>query len=164
MGFDAIAKARELWETTTATQAEIGKAVGRSAATISRWAKTYNWKARPGAEGKPPREPNFSRKRANLAIAKGMHKVIMRNLDDMEKGLEVGTLAPADAERKSKTIASMIGGYGKVTETPHAEKKRKRGKADAEIKAVDEVERLQREIIERFERIERRREAARGSE
>jgi hypothetical protein len=160
---DAKAEARVLFETTNQTQAEIAKAVGRSVSTISRWAALENWQ-RPGEKNKPPREPNFSRKRADLAIAKRMHKIIMRNLDEMEQGMENGTLAPADAERKSKATAVMIGGYGKVTETPNAEKKRKRGKSAAELGAVDDIERLQREIIERFERIERRRDAARGSE
>lgn len=164
MALDARAEAKRLRHTTNLTQAEIGKRVNRHASTIARWAAEDGWERRPGTENKPPREPNFSRKRANLAIAKGMHKVIIRKLDEMENGLENGTLSVDDAERTSKLIGSMVSGYGKVTETPHAEKKRKRGKADAETKVADEVERLQREIIERFERIERRREAARGSE
>jgi hypothetical protein len=159
---DAKAEARVLFETTNQTQVEIGKAVGRSAATISRWAAFENWQ-RPGADGKPPREANFSRKRADLAIAKRMHKIIMRNLDEMEQGMENGTLAPADAERKSKAMAVMIGGYGKVKEAPNAARKPKRGKS-AGLGTIADVERLQREIVERFESIERRREAARGSE
>ena len=92
-----------------------------------------------------------------------MHNIIIRKLDLMEKGLEDGTLSVEEAERHSKSISSMVGGYGKVKEAPRAEKKGKRGKADA-IADDDAVERLQREIIERFERIQRRREAARGSE
>ena len=160
---DAKAEARVLFETTNQTQAEIAKAVGRSVSTISRWAALENWQ-RSGEKNKPPREANFSRKRADLAIAKRMHKIIMRNLDEMEQGMENGTLAPADAERKSKTTAAMIGSYGKVRETPNAEKKRKRGADDGKPAVVDDVARLQREIVERFERIERRMEAARGSE
>src|SRR5688572_23137504 len=119
---DAKAEARVLFETTNQTQAEIAKAVGRSVSTISRWAARENWQ-RPGEKNKPPREANFSRRRANLAIAKGMHKVIIRKLDEMENGLENGTLSVDDAERTSKIIGSMVSGYGKVTETPHAEKK-----------------------------------------
>jgi hypothetical protein len=159
---DAKARAHVLVTTTNQTQAEIAKAVGRSVTTICRWIARESW-LRPGTEDKPPREPNFSRKRADLAIAKRMHKVIMRNLDEMEQGIESGKLTPADAERKSKALASMIGGYGRVKEAPDAAKASKRGKT-VKAGSIDDRERLQREIIERFARIERRREAARGSE
>ena len=160
---DAKAEARVLFETTNQTQAEIAKAVGRSVSTISRWAARENWQ-RPGEKNKPPREPNFSRRRAGVAIGKRIHSFIIRKLDEMEKGMEDGTLTPEAAESGSKMISSMIGGFDKAVPNPNEGSKRRRGADDGKPAAVDEVARLQREIIERFERIERRREAARGSE
>ena len=161
MALGSKAEAKRLWQETRLTQAQIGEKVQRSASTIGRWGNTEHWGPRPGDVGKAPREPNFSRRRANRSIAKRMHNIIIRKLDLMEKGLEDGTLSVEEAERHSKSISSMVGGYGKVNEAPHAEKKRKRSKADV---IIDDVARLQLEIIERFERIQRRREAARGSE
>ncbi len=161
MALDPKAEAKRLWQGSTLTQVQIGKATGRSASTIGRWGNGENWGPRPGAVGKAPREPNFSRKRANRSIAKRMHNIIIRKLDQMEKGLEDGTLSVEDEERLSKSVSTMVGGFGKVTEPPHGEKKRKRGKVDA---IIGDVARLQLEIIERFERIQRRRDAARGSE
>ena len=111
---------------------QIGKATGRSASTIGRWGNERIG-GHAGAVGKAPREPNFSRKRANRSIAKRMHNIIIRKLDQMEKGLEDGTLSVEDEERHSKSVSTMVGGFGKVTEPPHGEKKRKRGKADAII-------------------------------
>jgi hypothetical protein len=162
MTLDLQAEAKRLWQESTLTLEEIGKVVGRHASTVARWGSTFEWGPRPGAEGQPPRQANFSWRRADQQMAKRIHRIIIRKLDLMEEGLEAGTLSAEDAEQESKSIASMIGGYGKVREAPNGKKERKRGKAVAGV--VDDVARLHLEIIERLERIERRRNAARGSE
>jgi hypothetical protein len=158
----AVAKAYGLFKTTRMTVAAIGAAVGRSASTITRWAEQFEWGARPGAEGKPLRAPNFSRKRANRNMAKGFYQLIMRYLDTMEQGLKECSLTPEKAEQTAKLLAPLVSSYGKVdaNEAADAKTKGKRSKAAG----VDDVERLQREIVERLERIQSRRLAQRGSE
>jgi hypothetical protein len=74
-------------------------------------------------------------------------------------------LSSADLDRDAKAIASMIGGMQKVVPVPDEDKVSKPDDARcAAVANTDEVERLQREIIERFERIEKRRQAERGSQ
>jgi hypothetical protein len=75
----------------------------------------------------------------------------------MVKGMQSGELSSADLEHDTKMVGSMIGGLQKLVAAP--EEGKFRNPKLAKVGAVDEVERLQREIIERFERIQRRREA-----
>lgn len=89
--------------------------------------------------------------------------VVARKLEQMETDMERGELASEDLERDAKAVASMIGGMEKVAATvPDADNKRTSKSEDAD--GEDNVERLQREIIARFEQIQRRRNAERGSE
>ena len=79
----------------------------------------------------------------------------------METDMQSGELSSADLERDAKSVASMIGGMEKVVNGPDEDKERT--PRAASVAAVNDVERIHREIIERFERIQRRREAERGS-
>jgi hypothetical protein len=80
-----------------------------------------------------------------------------------------GELGSADYERDAKAVGSMLGGLVKVTATvPDADEERQAKSASSAASAAPatgsgEAERLHRDIIERFGRIQRRREAERGS-
>lgn len=102
--------------------------------------------------------------RARLAVK--LCKTITAKLEQMEQGMKSGELASADFERDAKALASMIGGMEKVTATVEdagKERQPKSASAGADgVPATGEAERLHREIIERFERIQRRRDAEAG--
>ena len=81
-----------------------------------------------------------------------------------------GELSSADYERDAKAVGSMVGGLQKVAATvKDADEERQPKSASSATSAAPatgsgEAERLHREIIERFERIQRRRDAERGSQ
>jgi hypothetical protein len=164
---------------------EIGKKYGITGAYICKLAKVGGWPPRrairaareagapiparsEGVTGgdvvpavEPPARPKKKRPKPDVRtmIKRRMCKVINRKLREMEQGMQMGTLEPAELERNSKVVASMIGGLQKVG-GPEEDKV-----SDAQAAnggANDEVERLQRDIVERFERIQRRREAEAG--
>ena len=103
---------------------------------------------------------------ARAGIAQRLCNLINKKLDQMEKDMDSGALGSSDLERDTKSVGAMMSGMDKVLAPADADKKQKTKDAAApEVDAcLDDCARLQREIIERFERIERRREAARGSE
>lgn len=151
------------YEESSLTVAAIGAKFGVPPSYVSRLARQRGWKMRSGRAG--------SRARAAAAdaagralIARRLCGVINMKIDQMEQDMNSGEHSSADLERDAKTIASMIGGMQKVVPGPDEDKV---SKPDAErsvtVENCDEVERLQREIIERFERIEKRREAEGGS-
>jgi hypothetical protein len=87
----------------------------------------------------------------------------------MEKGMTSGELSSADYEGDAKAVGSMIGGMHKVVATvkdaDEGRKPKSAGSAASAAPATSsgEAERLHRSI-ERFERIQRRWEAERGSQ
>lgn len=105
---------------------------------------------------KPPPRKKRPKPDVRVMIKRRMCKVINRKLREMEQGMQSGTLAPAELERNTKVVASMIGGLQKVG---GPEEGKEHDAQAANGGANDEVERLQREIVERFERIQRRRQA-----
>lgn len=148
-----IAQIKVLYEESGLTLVRIGVQFGRTATSISQLARKRGWKLRAPRKLSPPK--------ARAALAHRLCDVINKKLDQMETDMQSGELSSADLERDAKSVASMIGGMDKAVSAQNEDKKRKpRAAASA---AVTEVERLQREIIERFERIQRRREAERGS-
>jgi hypothetical protein len=118
-------------------------------------------------EGWPPRRPQPKvsapprprrRRDPRVTMRKRMCKVINGKLKEMEDGMKSGAMTAAAVERNAKLVTSMIGGLQKVPD-PEEDKQRTSKSGGS----IDEVERLQREIIERFERIQRRRQAEGGS-
>jgi hypothetical protein len=95
---------------------------------------------------------------------------ITTKLEQMEKGMKSGELGSADFERDAKAVGSMLGGLEKVTATtPDADKERQPKSTNSAASAASaagsgEAERLHREIIERFEHLQRRRKTERGSQ
>ncbi len=74
----------------------------------------------------------------------------------MEADMRSGKLTGPDYERTGKSLAAIIGSLGKATATePDGDEKKKPKAAEPAAPAADDAERLHREIIERFERIQR---------
>ncbi|MDH4981292.1 hypothetical protein [Hyphomicrobium sp. D-2] len=144
---------------------DIGTRYGCSGALVCKYARQHEWRRRrqtTEAQKRAMAAPK-PRKPATKVIAQRLCKVINRKLDQMEKDMASGALSSADLERDAKTVASMIGGMQKVVQVPGEDKVMKPDDANAGAGNAVEVERLQREIIERFEQIERRRVSERGS-
>lgn len=153
------------YEESDLTLDAIGKKFGRTASSISRMAHERGWLLRSLRMGRRPRINSQLSNMGRALIAHRLCGVINKKLDQMEKDMENGELSSADLERDAKTITSMVAGVQKVTTIPDEDKVSKLdGVQSAPADAADEVARLQREIIERFERIEKRRHAERGSE
>lgn len=148
-------------EESDLTVVEIGVKYDRSPSYISRLSRERGWLTRSERLGRRPRSVPVASVQAREAIAQRISRVINTKLDQMEKGMESGELSAEDAERGGKMVTSMLGGLEKVVTRAEGQDEEKKRAFDTG--AADEVERLQREIIERFERIQRRREAERGS-
>ena len=168
--FDAatIALIKIDYEESSLTVAAIGEKYGVSASYISRLARERGWLLRTQRLGRRSRTEMFLSSAARALIAHRICGVINGKLDQMEADLQNGVLSSADLERDAKSIGSMIGGLEKVTHDADADEQHNTRKADAakaeRADGANDVERLQREIIERFERIQRRREAEAGSQ
>ena len=165
MAFDAATKAaiRIDYEESDLTLVAIGLKYGCSPSYVSRLAREGGWLMRSERLGRTPRSHPPWSLQARETIAQRLSRVINKKLDQMEKGMESGSLSPEDVERGAKTVGSMIGGFDKVlARSDGPDEDKQRTSPAAAPGSIDEVERLQREIIERFERIQRRREAERG--
>jgi uncharacterized protein YjcR len=165
MAFDAATRAliKIDYEDGDLTVEKIGEKYGCSASLVSKMAREGGWLMRSERRGFRPRAGSVTSRTAREAIAQRLARFINRKLDYLEIGMQNGTVTPDEAERGTKQVAAMIGGFGKVVGRPERPDEDKR-KSASHADSVDDVERLQREIIERFARLERRREAARGSE
>lgn len=161
----AFALMRVDYEESSLTVAAIGDKFGVSASYVCRQARERGWLMRTDRLGRRPRTTAPLSGVGRALIAHRLCGVINKKIDQMEKDMESGELSSADLERDAKTIGSMIGGMHKVVPVPGEDKVSKPDVArTAAVENADEVERLQREIIERFERIQSRREAERGSQ
>ena len=149
--------------------AEIGRRFGCTDSAISKLARRYGWPMRRAmtvrAAGKVALVPTV-----RVRLVRTLCAAITTKLEQMEKGMKSGELGSADFERDAKAVGSMLGGLEKVTATtPDADKERQPKSTNSAASAAPaagsgEAERLHREIIERFERIQRRRETERGSQ
>ena len=162
----ALAEIERLYRAGELTRVEIGCRFDRSAAAISKLARSRGWPMRWEVMGRAPKVSGLSAPKARAKLANRLCNAITKKLEQMETGMKSGELGSADFERDAKAVASMIGGMQKVAATvADAEQERQPKSASASAGAnTGEAERLHREIIERFERIQRRRNAAAGSE
>lgn len=152
------------YEAGELTLEAIGDLHDCSASYVCKEARERNWiRRRPAPAGgsptTPPRPPR--RRNPHATMLKRMRKVINGKLKQMEDDLKTGAANSADLERDAKVVTSMIGGMQKV---PRPEEDKVRDAQAGNAGGTDEVERLQREIIERFERIQLRRLSQAGSE
>jgi hypothetical protein len=162
----ALAEIERLYRAGELTLVEIVLRCDRSAAAISKLARSRGWPMRWEVMGRAPKVSGLSAPKARAKLAHRLCNAITKKLEQMEKGMQSGELGSADFERDAKAVASMIGGMEKVAATvPNADQERQPTSASPSPSAnAGEAERLHREIIERFERIQRRRNAAAGSE
>lgn len=153
------------YEVSSLTVDAVGKKYGISGSYVSRIARNRGWLLRTQRLGHKPRTTVPLSNVGRALIAHRLCGVINGKIDQMEKDMQSGTLSSADLERDAKSIASMIGGMQKVVNAPDEDKVSKPDVTQAGVTTGnDEVERLQREIVERFERIQNRRDAERGSQ
>ena len=158
-----LAEIKRLHQANELTLDEIGERFGIAATTVSKLARLHGWRSRSELLGRSPRSfrPVTARRQARLV--RRFYDTISMMLEQMEADMRSGTLKAQDFERVGKSMAAMIGGLGKATATePDGDETQK--PISAEPDAAADVERIQREIIERFERIQNRRSAEAGSE
>lgn len=164
----ALAEIERFYRAGDLTLVEIGRRFDRSATGISALARSHGWPMRWEVMGRAPKASGLSGPRARARLARRLCDTITKKLEQMEKGMKRGELNSADYERDAKAVASMIGGMEKVAATvTDADEERQPKSAStgtSEGSGAGEAERLHREIIERFERIQRRRNAEAGSE
>jgi hypothetical protein len=163
----ALAEIKCLHQANELTLAEIGVRFGLSASTVSNLARRHGWPSRTEVIGRA--RPSFRgvTARAKAKLVRRFYDTISMMLEQMETDMRSGKLKAQDVERAGKAMAAMaamIGSLGKAAATePDGDKKQKPESTEAAA-AADEVERLQREIIARFESIQRRRDAEAGSQ
>jgi len=159
----ALAEIKRLHQANELTLAEIGARFGLAATTVSKLARVHGWPSRSQLQGRAPPSFRPATGRTQAKLVRRLFDTISAMLEQMEAGMKSGKLTAQDFERAGKSVAAMIGGLSKATATePDGDEKQTPNTEPAA--AADEAERLHREIIERFERIQRRRDAEAGSE
>jgi hypothetical protein len=159
-----LAEIERLYREGKLTLIEIGRRFNRSATGISKLARSHGWPTRWEVMGRAPRLSGLSTPKARAKLADRLCNAITKKLEQMEKGMKSGELGSADFERDTKAVASMIGGMEKVAATVTDADEERQPKSASASAGAGEAERLHREIIERFGRIQRRRSASAGSE
>jgi len=162
----ALAEIKRLYHGNELTLAQIGDRYGITATAVSRIARSRGWLMRSELRGYAPRHSVPTTPKACALLVHRLCDVIVKKLDQMEADMAAGKLSSEDYERDTKSVAQMIASVGKAVMTgTDADKERKPKSAEPDVPAAaaDEAERLHREIIERFERIQRRRDAEAGS-
>jgi hypothetical protein len=162
----ALAEMKRLHQANELTLTEIGVRFGLSASMVSKVARQNGWPSRTELKGRSPRTLQWVTERARTRLVRRLYETIGMMLEQMEADMKGGNLKAQDFERVGKSVAAMIGGLSKATATePDGDQKKKSPKSaePAESPAADEAERLHREIIERFERVQKRRNAEAGS-
>jgi len=153
----AVAEIQRLYADTIVTVAQIGEQFGISPSAVSKLARTRGWPMRGERMGRSTRRGQPSTPKARAVLAHRLCNAITKKLDQMEKGMESGELSSSDYERDAKSLASMISGMEKVAAVSSDGGKEPKPKA-AEP-AVAQVERIRRETVQRFERLQRSRNA-----
>ena len=159
---EAEAEVARLYLANELTLEEIGARYAMSAPAVCKLANRRGWPKRSELAG--------AARRQRVVISRALEQVMMRmcgamnaKLEQMEKGMQAGELGSEEFERDSKAIAALAAVTQKALATGPDAKKERQPKSTEPAAPADEVERLQREIIERFERIQRRRELEAGS-
>lgn len=162
----ALAEIKRLYQGDEVTLAEIGAQHGISASAVSRIARRYGWLMRTVRRGYAPRHSVPSTPKAMDLVVHQLCDAIITKLKQMEAQMQSGSLNSEDFERDAKSVGQMVGSVfkAKTTVPDGDEKQTSKSAAPTDDPAPDEAERLHREIVERFERIQQRRNAETGSE
>ena len=158
----ALAEIKRLYLGDEVTLTEIGARYGISASAVSRIARRYGWLMRTVRRGYVLRHSVPSTPKALELVVHQLCEAIITKLKQMEAQMQGGSLSSEDFERDAKSVGQMVGSVFKAkTTVPDGDKTQKPNAAEPD--AAPDVERIQREIIERFERIQERRDAEAGS-
>jgi hypothetical protein len=161
----ALAEMKRLYHGNELTVAEIGVRFGISPSAVSRQARVRGWVMRSELRGFAPRRNSVpTTGKALELVVHQICSVISTKLEQMEAQMSNGELNSEDFERDAKSIGQMVGGVFKAKTTGSDGDTKKTPDASEPVPAPDELERLQREIIARFEHIQARRDAEAGSE
>ncbi len=165
MEFDAatLAEIKCLHQANEQTLADIGERFGIAATTVSKLARTHGWTSRSELIGRAPRSYHPVTAQAQARLVRRLYDTISMMLEQMEADMRSGKLNTPDFERTAKSVAALIGSVSKAKTTVTDGDEKKKPQAAAPTVAADEVERLHREMIERFERIRSRRDTEAGS-
>ena len=157
-----LAQIKDLHQANELTLAEIGARFGISASKVSRLARVHGWPSRSEMLGRSPRTFRSVTGLARARLVRRFYDTMGLMLLQMEADMRSGKLTGPDYERTGKSLAAIVGSLGKATATePDGDETKKPKCAEP---AADDAERLHREIIERFERIQKRRHDEAGSE
>ncbi len=145
------------------TLAQSGARYGVTASAISQLGRRRGWPMRYDRNDvRLPGAGVLEHVRAHVAQRLGAALVV--KLKKMEADMRAGKLSSQDFERDAKSVAAMMIGFDKTTARHEDTSKTSKPAAAGDPEPADEAERLHREILERFERIQRRRLAEGGSE
>jgi hypothetical protein len=160
----ALAEIKRLHQANELTLDEIGARFGIAATMVSKLARVHGWPSRTQLLGRRARSFRRVTARKRARLVRRLYDTISMMLEQMEADMKSGKLQAQDFERIGKSMAAMIGSLGKAAATePDGDEKQKADSAEPAA-AADEAERLHREIIARFERVQQRRNAEAGSE
>lgn len=163
---EIVAEIKVLYDACDLTLAEIGARYGVTAPAISQLARRRCWLRRSELRRVKAGGHVSALEQVREVVGQRVGTTILTRLRTMEADMKSGKLTSQDLERDAKSLAAMLSGFDKTAATArHEDKTRKPKSAALETpESVDEVERLHGEIMERFERIQRRRESEAGSE
>jgi hypothetical protein len=155
-----LAEIKVLHQANELTLAEIGVRYGMAATAVSKLARVHGWPSRSEMMGRAPPSFRPATARTQARLVRRLFDTISMMLEQMEADMKSGKLGAQNFERPGKSVAAMISSLSEATATePNGDEKKKPNAAAP----AAEAERIQREIIERFERIQRRRDAEAGS-
>jgi hypothetical protein len=164
---EAVAEMKRLYHGNELTLVQIGARFGISATAVSRRARREGWLMRSELKGASPRVREPSTPRVLELVVHQFCEAINAKLKQMEAQMQAGKLSSEEFERDARSLGQMVGSALKVTTTvpdgDETQRAHSAGPAADATAACDDVERLHREIVERFERIQRRRNAEAGS-
>lgn len=140
--------------------ADLGKRFGISASQISHRALVYGWPSRWARMGRKPRRKTMSTRKARDQLIHRLYRAIDLKLERLETRMESGEeLTPAETERNLRALATMIGGFEKVAEVAFDAEKERKGATKRKKTSAPDAERMRREIAERLERLQHKRDA-----
>jgi hypothetical protein len=157
----AVAEIKRLYDGDELTVAAIAERFAIAPSAVTRLARTRGWVMRSQRRGFAPRLRLPTTARAQELVVHGMCEAIITKLKQMEAMMARGELSSEDFERDSKSVRSMAEGASRAAaKLTDADKERKPPPEPSAAAEDDtEAERISREIIERFEQIQRRRSA-----
>jgi hypothetical protein len=159
-----LAEVKRLYDGDELTLVQIGKRVGRSPSLISQLAKRHGWARRWDRLGRKPYRRPSGLERERKTMLRRYYRTVSRFLQQMETAIGKGEYSLDDFERGAKSVRAIQGGMGNVEKVAAAGTHADQEPIPAAPDDDSEAERIRREIMERFERIQQRRAAEGAAE